>query len=183
MNKTCKILAAAAFAFLGAQSAANAAVSYTYVGSWIVGDGPVWTSNPQVFSGQSAAAFLFGGNASDYAISTAGADPLSINHLTFLDGWGDTQFLNNPQSESFSVDLGAPGYNDPSGVGSAYSAFVLDHTCGNRYSNPAAACSGFGTQFVNYAFRINNVPEPTTTALAGLGLLGAVLARRRQKAK
>jgi hypothetical protein len=40
---------------------ASAAPIYTYVGSWIVGEGPVWYSNPQVYSGQSAAAFLFGG--------------------------------------------------------------------------------------------------------------------------
>lgn len=184
MIKTRKLLAVAAFALLGAQGAANAAVSYTYVGSWIVGQGPEWTANPQVFSGQGAAAFLFGGKASDYAISTVGADPLQINHLTFLDGWGDDQYLRTPQSESFSLDLGAPGYDNPGDFHTAYSAYVLDHTCTNRYANLAATCSGYGTQFVNYAFRINNaVPEPTTTALAGLGLLGAVLARRRQKAK
>ncbi len=164
-------------------SAASATI-YTFVGSWLVGDGPVWTSNPSVYSGQDAAAFLFGGAAGDYAISTIDNDPLNIDHLAFLDGWGDTQYLSNPQSESYSLTNGT-GYNDPYG-GPSYSAYVLDHTCFNRYGNGGAACEGDGTQYRNYAFRADGgaVPEPATWGLMilGFGLSGVALRSRRRMA-
>ncbi|MEO7716913.1 MAG: PEP-CTERM sorting domain-containing protein [Capsulimonas sp.] len=163
-------------------AAPSAHAAYVFVGSWDLGtvgggyDNPgnpyIWSNNSQVFTGQEAAAALFGGNASDYAISTVDADAAHINHLTFVDGWGDTQYLYNPASETFSVDMGAPGYSDPGGVGSSYSALVTDH----------APFEGSGS-FVNYAFRnVSAVPEPSTNAvmmLGGLTVLGMVFLRRR----
>lgn len=163
--------------FLTAVSA-FATPTYTYVNSWIVGDGPVWTSNPTVYSGQSAAAFLFGGNSSDYVISTVSSNVADINFKAFLDGYGDTTYLDNPAPMDFSKSSNGGGYNQPP----SFSAFVLDHTCNNRYDDLSAVCSGDGTQYVNYAFKAVDaaaVPEPTTIALFGLGLLGFAASRRK----
>jgi hypothetical protein len=181
MKKLVKNISIALAVVLGAAGVANAAPTYTYVGSWIVGDGPVWTDNPSVYSGQSAAAFLFGGTPDQYVTSTVDSNVANINFRTFLDGWGDTQYLTNPQSDTFSLSSNGGGYNQFP----AYSAFVLDHTCDNRYDNLSQACSGDGTQYVNYAFRVtdvpgNDVPEPVSIALFGAGLAGVGYTRRKK---
>ena len=173
MKKTKRIYLAL-LAVLLSPMAANA--DYVYVGSWIVGDGPVWTSNPDVYSGQDAAAFLFGGLASDYAISTIDSSVANINFLTFLDGYGDLSLLASPAAQNYSLSSNGGGYD----AYPSFSAYVLDHTCGNRYSDPSAGCSGDGTQYVNYAFRME-VPEPGTLALLGLGLAGMGMTRRKKK--
>ena len=65
---------------LGAASnVAHAAPIYTYLGSYAVDDGPDYVTEPHSYTGQQAAALLFGGSASDYAISTIGSDPGDIN--------------------------------------------------------------------------------------------------------
>ncbi|MBK5213415.1 MAG: HYR domain-containing protein [Flavobacteriaceae bacterium] len=97
-----------------------------YVGSYRVSDGPNWTTNPPVYSPQEAAALIFGGNASDYAISVNSntSDPNTITNTGWTDGWGDG-FAINP--ENYSLDVGNPGYNDPGGSATAVSAWVSDH--------------------------------------------------------
>jgi MYXO-CTERM domain-containing protein len=131
-----------------------------------------WGNNPPVYSAVEAAAVIFGGNASDYAISTVGTDPGTINHLAFVDGWADYTYLFTPTSETFKLDSGNPGYNDPGGMSTAFSALVFDH-------GPS-----FPTT-INYVFRQDSagtVPEPTTLAIWGmLGGLGLIAARRRRR--
>ena len=133
-----------------------------------------WRANPAVYNAVEAAAVLFGGSPSQYAISTIGTNPLTINNLAYVDGWGDPQYLTTPVSQTYKLDLGAPGYNAPGGDGTAYSALVFDH--GPSFPNA-----------INYVFRqdappTNPVPVPAgmILALSGLPALGfAGWVRRR----
>lgn len=105
----------------------NRALMATYVGSFNTNDGPSWTTNPPVLNGLEAAAFIFGGNPSDYAISTNPdtVDPTTITHTAWVTTWG----ISGCQqvAEDFSLDLGAPGYNDPGGNNTAISTYVNDN--------------------------------------------------------
>ena len=74
-----KLLAAGAAAtILFSAGAANAAV--IFIGSWQLNGGP---ANPTAASAQQIAAQLFGGDAADYFISTAGQQVGAINHLAW----------------------------------------------------------------------------------------------------
>lgn len=156
--------AGAIFVALGLAGTAQAA---TLVGSFSVGSGPFWGTNPTVYSAREAAALIFGGNPTDYSIST---DPNTINYLAFYDGWADEQYLSNPQPQDFKVDVGNPGYDDPGGFGTAYSAYVGDH------STPG--------EFVNYVFT-NDAQAVPFEFSPGLGILalGACGAMTQLKSK
>jgi hypothetical protein len=173
------LLTGAALALITALGVTTAsATTYTYVGSWTLGDGPVWTTNPPVYSGVETAALLFGGTASDYVISTVDANPADVNFKTWLDGWGDPftyASSGNPAPDTYSLDTGGSGYDSNPGYQSAYSAYVADHF------NPA-----FNSQdpsLVNYAFSISGTPEPATWAmmLVGFGGIGAAMRSARRK--
>ena len=117
---------------------------------------------------------MFGGSASQYAISTAGTDAASINFQAHVDGWGDETYLfeGGPTvSQSYKLDTGGFGYNSNPGTSSAFSAYVNDH------SNPG------DPNTVNYAFRIDGaaVPEPASWALmiGGLAMTGVAMRRRK----
>lgn len=174
---------AVALALPGVQAMA---ATYSYVGSWNVayGDygndplGIVWYTNPAVYTGQEAAALLFGGVASDYVISTVSANVADINFMTWLDGWADGYTYadsGSPAAQDYSYDSTGLGYNGCSIAGtdcsfSAYSALVIDHLVGGNY--------------VNYAFRVSDGPAPVPVPAAGLllaaGVSGLALLRRRK---
>ncbi len=150
--------------------AAAPASAATFVGSFQVDDGPNWNTNPVVYSAAEAAALLFGGTAADYDISTISADPLSINNMGWYTTWGVSG--GQMYHEDYKLDLGNPGYNDPSGTGTAISAYTDDNAVGSQYTN--------------YVFRVDAlgaVPEPSTWAmmLLGFGALGFAMRRRRGK--
>jgi hypothetical protein len=163
-------------AFAASVSTAQAVV-YTYVGKWAVADGPLWSGpllpgiNPSL-SGRETAALLFGGTFSNYAISTLGNDPNTVNFKTFLDGYADIQYLTNAQSQDF---VGNVGGTYASGFGN-YSAYVFDHACGIHYCD-----NGGGDRAINYAFLASGVPEPSTWAMMLIGFAGLGYATRRKR--
>jgi len=95
-----KILLAA----FAAPATANAAL--VYVGSWDVSSGPSWSGSPPngplAYTGQEAAALLFGGNASDYQISTIDNLVANINNKAWYDtiGYGGSVHLKGPRSQT-----------------------------------------------------------------------------------
>jgi hypothetical protein len=175
-----KSIAVIAFLFvLGVSNTRPADASiYTYVGDWAVGaaGAPLWSINPAVLSGQGTAALLFGGVASDYVISTVDSNPLDINFMAHVDGYGNTTYLTGTISQSYSLSTNGGGYDhSPS-----FSAYVYDHSCavGGPY------CAGGGApSAINYAFRVSAVPEPSTWAMMILGFAGVGFMAYRRKNK
>lgn len=160
MRKT--LLLASLFASACLASPASA-VTYTYVGSWAVDQGPSWTIDPSAYTGQEAAALLFGGKASGYAISTLGDAVANIDHQAWSSIWGvagGTKFADNYKVSSSGSYL---QYGDTS-------AYVRDNARGEQYTNYAFSISG-------------GVPEPATWGMMilGLGAIGAQMRRKRVK--
>jgi Tol biopolymer transport system component len=69
---------------------AYGAAEYTCVGNFAVVDGLLWTSNPPTYTGQEAAAHLFGGNPTDYVLSVnqSTTDSSTITFTNYVDDWG-----------------------------------------------------------------------------------------------
>lgn len=148
-----KFLAAGAAATtLFAAGAAEAAI--VFVGSWNLADGV----NDSPLSGQEAAALIFGGDPSDYLISTEGPNVALINSQAWY------AYIGLPDT------VGPDSHDVNTSLGFDLSAYVNDPSLGT---------------FMNYAFKddglVGGVPEPATWALviAGFGLAGAALRRRR----
>ena len=155
-----------AIAVLSASAIASAAP--LFVGSWNLFSGASYLDLPALYTAQEAAASLFGGEAGDYVISTAGGDAADIDYLAWYDlhGLGVAAF-----SQDFLSDGGLPGIYDATGDASA---MVQDHLYQGSDPYP----------YVNYAFRVSEagaeVPEPMSVGLLGAGLLGMALVRRRR---
>lgn len=150
-------LATAATLSVGDIVSDSGGTQWRYVGAWKVADGPSWTDNPQVYSGQEAAALLFGGNPGDYAISIS---ETLVTHTAYMSAYGIADGWEQPESYSFDQD--EDGYLQPGGAGSAYSAYVSDNAFNHE----------------NLAFRA--VPEPSSTLLLGVSLLAGAAVRRRK---
>ncbi|WP_337187339.1 PEPxxWA-CTERM sorting domain-containing protein [Phenylobacterium sp.] len=174
-----KLLAAAAAAtvLMGA-TAANAAL--VFVGAWSVyhDDAPEWSGSPPngplAYTGQEAAALLFGGNAGDYVISTVSDQVADIDFLAWYDviGVGGNKFAQDYSSKYLGLYYG-PTDTYGSTLDGAASAFIRDN---------------LDASYINYAFRDDSlgggagaIPEPATWALmiGGFGLAGSALRRRR----
>ncbi|AHG88630.1 PEP motif putative anchor domain protein [Gemmatirosa kalamazoonensis] len=181
MSRLARVVAAAVFAVALSTPVASAhaapVTTYTFVGSWFVGDGPIWSTNPQAMSGRMTAAYLFGGSPTDYAISTLGNDPTTINFKAYLDGYGDAQYLYTPADQDFFQSSRADGGYD---AWPSYSAYVCDH------QDCYGAVRNLDPAIQNYAFRadVTSTPEPASLALMGTGLLviGGVVRRTRAQA-
>ena len=150
-------------------AAASASAVPVFVGSWAVDSGPSWTTVPAAYTGQDAAAFLFGGVATDYAISSVDAMIGNIDNMAWVSTWGGACSGSFPcgttVAEGFKVSSG--GLYATVGDTSAY---VRDWA--------------IGTAYTNYAFKVTAVLEPETYALmlAGLAGVGVMIRRRKQAA-
>jgi len=135
----------------------TAQASAGLIGSWEVDQGPSWQPSPTAYTGQEAAALLFGGNPSDYWIST---DPNTITHTA----WYSIIYVGLGEfAENYTQNTS--GLYQTSGDASAY---VNDNAIGPTYTN--------------YAFSATpGVPEPGTTALVLSGLAASVAVIRRRK--
>ena len=152
--------------------AAPAKALWLYVGSWEVGDpaAPIWSENspsgPLAYTGQEAAALLFGGSAADYAISTLGSDPATIDHQAWYSVWGGPGKLG---TEDYSNKYQGLYYGPISGGAGTASAFVRDW-CGSQIR--AGLCGS------NFAFRFVNPPVPAPAPLPVLGVSSALIVSR-----
>lgn len=153
--KTHQTVAATVIA-LAALGVGNANAAVTFVGSWEVDQGPSWTVVPPAYTGQEAAATLFGGSASEYLISTLDSNPADINNLAWVSTWG-----------------GACGGGFPCGTTVAQNYVVSTGGLYKSVGDTSAYVTDWaiGSQYTNYAF-LSAVPEPATWAMMLIGFGG-----------
>jgi autotransporter-associated beta strand protein len=127
----------------------NAAAG-AFVGQWQVDQGPTWNTSPPngplAYTGQEAAALLFGGNPGDYVISTVSNDPAQIDFMAWYSviGFGSVAFAQDYSSKYLGQFYG-PTVGYPSGdVNAPASAYVNDNATGPDFTN-FAFTPGAGT--------------------------------------
>lgn len=149
-----------ALSVMGVLAMNSASAITTYVGSWQVDQGPAWKTAPHAYTGQEAAALLFGGSATDYIISTVDNTVKNINYMAWESTYGVSG--GSQVADDFSVSTGG----NYSRYGNT-STYIIDNAIGSTYTN--------------YAFEVTPVPEPETYVmlLAGLSVLGFVARRRK----
>jgi hypothetical protein len=164
MRKTILTIAMVFAAILGAASSASAQF-YTYVGSWQVDQGANWQTVPLQYSGQSAAAWIFGGVASGYAISTIDDNAANVNHMAWYSTWGGA-------------------CSGPFPCGTQYAEGLTNGTLYKHWGDISAYTEDWarGAHYTNYAFLVTVTPEPASAGLMalGLGLVGFGLKRTRR---
>lgn len=122
----------------------------SFAGQWQVDEGPNWTDAPRAYTGQEAAALLFGGNPADYQISTAGTDIEAINRKAWVSTYG---LSGGAQvADDFVTSTGGFYRNFAD-----QSAFVRDNA--------------IGSEFTNYAFGLVDVPTAAQLYKRGSGTL------------
>lgn len=144
------------------------AATYDFAGSWLVEDGPYWLDQPLAYSGQEAAARLFGGAPGDYVISTIDALVANINFKAWYSILGVAGGFELAQDLDQALPSGL--YYD----GASYTSGLM--------TNPASSYvwdNARGVQYTNYAFRVSEVPLPAAGFLLIGALGGLVLLRRR----
>jgi hypothetical protein len=156
-------------------SSANAALMF--VDYWDVADrlAPIWDDNspdgPLAYTGQEAAALVFGGSASDYSISTVDHTVANINNMSWYDIIG---FGGSILAEDYSRKYLGQYYGPTSGF-----------TVGDTNNSASAFVRDNLRQGVerNYAFKDDGitVPEPSVLSMLLLGLSGFWVTRRRSK--
>jgi hypothetical protein len=149
-----------------------------FVGAWDVADlqAPLWDDpfprGPLAYTGQEAAAFLFGGNPADYTISTVDDTVANINYMAWYDviGFGGAIFAQDYFNKYLGLYYG-PGDSFDGTINGAASAFVRD-----------SLSQGVER---NYAFKDDGVqvPEPSALSLLLLGLTLAGAAAIRQRTR
>jgi hypothetical protein len=140
----------------------SSGATVTYVGKFNCNDGQYWMENPPCYTGQEAAALLFGGNPEDYFTST-NTDTVNAGTITFTCwccGWGTGQ-VEKPQD--YKVDVAPAGYEYPEGGDNAVSAYINDWPITGD----------------TYVWRTSNpVPVPIWTIVLVFSVVGIVVAVR-----
>jgi hypothetical protein len=138
-----------------------------YVGSFEVDDGPNWNTVPPAYTGQEAAALIFGGTASDYWISVdSSLDPATITRTAW-----------------YSTYAGACGSTFP--CGTVYAEDYV-HNSGGLYQGSGDVSAyvwdwAQGAQYTNYVWTAESgrVPEPGAWTLMGAGLVALAFLRQK----
>jgi cysteine-rich repeat protein len=120
------------------------------LGSFLVGEGPVWVTNPPTYTCLEACALVLGGAPNDYSCSTSDA---AIDHSAWVSGWGSQDHCSSGTAVAEDFKVGTT--YDCGSAGCAYSAYVGDYcggdrnycwaaptptVCGNGVIEPGEAC-------------------------------------------